>query len=27
MTTTVPRIHQTRLLDGRCWGGPGIGPP
>lgn len=22
MTTTVPRIHQTRLLEGRCWGGP-----
>jgi len=27
MAMTVPRIHQTRLLDGRCGGGPGIGPP
>ncbi len=27
MTTTVPRIHQTRLPDGRCWSGPKVGPP
>ena len=27
MTTTVPRIHQTRLPEGRCWGDPGSGPP
>ena len=27
MATNAPRIHQTRLLAGRCGGGPGMGPP
>ena len=27
MAMTVPAIHQTRLPEGRCPGGPGIGPP
>src|SRR5690348_16821177 len=27
MATTVPRIHQTRFPDGRCRGGPKVGPP
>ena len=27
MATTVPSIHQTRVLEGRGGGGPGMGPP